>query len=662
MPDVEQNVVTNVKVFDLASKPLATIASAAGRMTHVFDKATGVLGHFGLAAGAMFAGFEVKEALQTTIEHLRTVQRIGDMASVSAGKAEALVTVFKNAGVEMTDAERIIMSMTRRTATFESKILASGHATGGTALLFSKMGVDIRKGPLEAMTKLSIGVQKGNIHVEDLSAAFGILGPKAYSLYKTLKKGPEAIKDAIAEQKKYGIANEKNMLLLQRYIVAQRGIKNGWEKIKLYFGAAVLPLVTRLMEYGAKNMDKWLEKAKNFGEALSGFLTRHHALLLKIGKVMIANYTIQKLTGTSIAMWIPKLSALAGRGIGAIAPKAVTALAGGAAGGGGLAAAASGIGAAIAAAAGPILIVVAALGVVALAIWATWKGISKNIDGVKTTMSNLWERISIHVHAIGSAVGKMFDPIINLFNRAFSKTSISGKFFFTLIPRIINNQLSHIEKILHLMRAAQRFGEKVWALVSGMFSGVWDQISAVVGAISQAFSGVWNGIVDGANGVWSAITSGVSAAINTAIEFYKPLITWIKDAAGKVADVFRSIFDKLYEYLKPIIDFFSKQVETAKTMASIVTTLAKQSWMEIDLETQREQLMRKSESAAARMGAKVSPERGGVNFNFPNAKFDITQKFAEGFDPDRVAVAFSNDIASLGERKLQSGFSPIFGI
>lgn len=47
-----------------------------------------------------------------------------------------------------------------------------------------------------------------------------------------------------------------------------------------------------------------------------------------------------------------------------------------------------------------------------------------------------------------------------------------------------------------------------------------------------------------------------------------------------------------------------------------------------------------------------------VHFN--NNRFDIRQNFAEGFDPDRIAVAFTQDLVQLGERKLQSGLAPPF--
>lgn len=54
--------------------------------------------------------------------------------------------------------------------------------------------------------------------------------------------------------------------------------------------------------------------------------------------------------------------------------------------------------------------------------------------------------------------------------------------------------------------------------------------------------------------------------------------------------------------------------------------------------------------------------RGGGNVIFKDAKFTITQQFAEGFDPDRIAVAFADDLSALANRRLQSSFSPVGGM
>jgi hypothetical protein len=57
-----------------------------------------------------------------------------------------------------------------------------------------------------------------------------------------------------------------------------------------------------------------------------------------------------------------------------------------------------------------------------------------------------------------------------------------------------------------------------------------------------------------------------------------------------------------------------------------------------------------------------SMPENNVYQDFRGSRFDVRQEFAEGFDPDRIAVGFANDIAALGERRLQSGFSPLFTI
>lgn len=60
-------------------------------------------------------------------------------------------------------------------------------------------------------------------------------------------------------------------------------------------------------------------------------------------------------------------------------------------------------------------------------------------------------------------------------------------------------------------------------------------------------------------------------------------------------------------------------------------------------------------------GGGGSPRSTPVN-DFRFSRFEISQKFAEGFDPDRIAVAFSNDLGKIGEQRMQSGFEPLYSI
>ena len=61
-----------------------------------------------------------------------------------------------------------------------------------------------------------------------------------------------------------------------------------------------------------------------------------------------------------------------------------------------------------------------------------------------------------------------------------------------------------------------------------------------------------------------------------------------------------------------------------------------------------------------KLGVAGTPAEGAkTQMIFPNARFDITQNFAEGFDPDRIIAAFGTDLAQLGETKVSSGLMPL---
>jgi len=56
--------------------------------------------------------------------------------------------------------------------------------------------------------------------------------------------------------------------------------------------------------------------------------------------------------------------------------------------------------------------------------------------------------------------------------------------------------------------------------------------------------------------------------------------------------------------------------------------------------------------------------RGGtqVTQDFRFSKFTIDQQFAQGYDPDRIAVMFAKNVAAMGAQKLNSGFEPLFSV
>lgn len=51
-----------------------------------------------------------------------------------------------------------------------------------------------------------------------------------------------------------------------------------------------------------------------------------------------------------------------------------------------------------------------------------------------------------------------------------------------------------------------------------------------------------------------------------------------------------------------------------------------------------------------------------TTYDFRNSRFDIKQNFAEGFDPDRIAVAFADNLSRVTENRLQSTQVPAGGV
>lgn len=62
--------------------------------------------------------------------------------------------------------------------------------------------------------------------------------------------------------------------------------------------------------------------------------------------------------------------------------------------------------------------------------------------------------------------------------------------------------------------------------------------------------------------------------------------------------------------------------------------------------------------------SRVPASRGGANVtqDFRFSRFTIDQQFAQGYDPDRIAVMFAKKVASAGAMRLQSGFEPLFSV
>jgi hypothetical protein len=138
-------------------------------------------------------------------------------------------------------------------------------------------------------------------------------------------------------------------------------------------------------------------------------------------------------------------------------------------------------------------------------------------------------------------------------------------------------------------------------------------------------------------------------------KFFQTVLVFIMDRLMDVANAIMVIIEttllavkKIYEHPTRVFDLvsvFSEAFDEARAM----------------FREERRFGMGDIRFAERALGAREVPSgRPQNNFDFRGSRFDITQSFAEGFDPDRIAVAFANDIAALGERKVTGQFVPPF--
>mgnify|MGYP000866036801 CR=1 FL=1 len=144
-------------------------------------------------------------------------------------------------------------------------------------------------------------------------------------------------------------------------------------------------------------------------------------------------------------------------------------------------------------------------------------------------------------------------------------------------------------------------------------------------------------------------TFGSSGAGGTALDFFKMtlplLLTGIMDTFSFIANLMQTVV----RYVRAMLDSPMR----AKSFADYFAEVRAESLKRRDERT----LQRYNEAQNSR---RTVEGKADVIQNFPGARFDITQKFEEGFDPDRILTAFTNDLAALGERNVQSGFAPAY--
>lgn len=594
---------TTVGVKDMekaVDKGIPGIESAFSRLDGIFQSLLPVASALGGALG--FA-----KVLENTEQYIKKIKSVHELTGASVSETDQLFSSARRAGVEYGTMERIMFSLSKRGAVMGGQLAAmSGQQLPGMVKTMQRLGVDVSKGPVAALRQMSEQVQAGRLGADELMQAFQI-PPGAVNDFK-------GFLESIDEAQVGELLSDADVEAVGRMEAAQNRMADAWNRIQLMVSRHLLPVIAELLEGVAERIEKdWLPAARHFGSFLADNMDR----VVGAAKAFVAVMTARKMLKLAEDLASPSgwLGKLASGGLGAMK---------GGVGGmlGGLGSSLGGITSAFVAAAPALLAIGAAVGVIVLG----FRAVEANVGGVKDRLVALWDSIRARVESIGASMEGLWQKVAGVFGETGPFTEFIGKVAALSFEKVVQG----VDLFIHTVQTAISFlgelGEQIVMVWKDYLAKPWREY--VVDPFLQSMK--WLG-------------DGVAKLFNLFVDGYNKIVSKLGGTAiGFAAKGFE--FDA--GWLKEPVDMWEKhwlktQADTDKRAARI----------RLDRELKEANLRREAPD-------KKPPQ---PYYDFRGSRFDITQQFAEGFDPDRIAVAFASDLASLGELRAQSGFAPIFG-
>lgn len=216
---------------------------------------------------------------------------------------------------------------------------------------------------------------------------------------------------------------------------------------------------------------------------------------------------------------------------------------------------------------------------------------------------------------------------------------------------------------------------------------VADALNSIAGPIADFASGLFGIVRAIVDDVWPVLTNlavGIGTLVQGIGQFLHPALNIVGAILLKFGSLIR-------EYVVPVISFFAYGIgELAKFIGKFLGAVGENadiaygfkapvqskqasdtfgdmiSGMFASIRAARAAKEEKDRTVGSPAKRKLAlpSQRSGTKViqDFRNSRFTIDQKFAEGYDPDRVAVAFAKDVSRMGSQKLQSGFEPLFSV
>lgn len=654
MATVQQIVETQMKVIDLSTGPLlkvsaqadktadalgrATKAAAGGgsRLGGVFDTLASTLSNLGGLGLVVGSGLSFHAALETTDKYMENVKQITELTGEAAGATDFMFSAARRSGVAYDSMQRTMFQLSRRGSMLEQTMANAAGKVPGMEKKFQRLGVVMDKGPVKAMETMAAAAKKGLVGAGELQSQFRIPAKDANDMLKFLKTMDPA-KLAEARKGGGGFLTNKDIDAYDRMQEAQHRVADSWNRIKVTVIKNLYPVAAQMAEKFANTMESILPVVQN----IFGFISDNMDHIVSAAKVFVGLMTAKKMMAWSQTLAGGQGLVAAGKGLVTSLTNAVPLLEKM-----GLAAAQSTMGAAAAGAkaaglsASPAMLanlgglsasltvlgtVLAALAAIVGVVYLGFRAAQKNLHGIGDKISEVIGRITARFELVWQQLTALGSAVANLIGGEGSLGDLVGYIAALSFEAVLEG----FDTVMHLILTAtymlEDFGQ--------MLSLVWKTYLA-----------------EPAMAAFTAIKDGISAYIDWNIQAFKNLIEMLKPVL-KILDIDLSGAD----FKNPLTGILDPVLAPWKALGENF----EKNWKRADANTRVQQRSDALERASQKTDKNLEKTSGPPNYDFRGSRFDITQNFAEGFDPDRIAVAFSNDLSSLGELRSQSGYTPI---
>lgn len=590
---------------DHASGVMHKIGESAEKLGERVEKSIDKLTEMGMAIAGIGGALGFERMVETGRESLEQISKLAKLTGTTADNVAAFRDTFEEAGLGADQFARSMTMLTKKSLMLEE---------GGKALTkeAKRWGVELERGPTEALISMSAAVQKHKIGQAEVMKLTGVTKENLGGMMELLEQGPEELKKTL-EASKYlnrNLADPETLERFHQFHAATVRIHQAWRGVSERVVTALAPALTKM----ADKLSAWVNSVnveKFTGPLVKGLeLAVQHAKML--GKIMLANAILSKTTGTGLMGTVMKAPALArgAYGIGAgIAGKAAGAAGGLFAGGGGMLAPLVGQLGAVLSAVVRVVGGITGIGLVAGAIYV----VIKHLDYFKQRLSGVATALWNSIQKIWGALSKLFseDSAVGKFVRWVGDKFLKAlEFIGNLVAKIIDMVASAID----------------W--ISDTIDGITDKRDGAVRADERAEKRQKEREKSTGYEAFMTANKDQVYAITKAILAGKKLTEAQQELYRKFLDLQEQVYGKGFRGTGAGEKFKKAYGEKAPPKGP--------------------------ESDMA--------PHAGIYQDFRNSRFDIQQKFAEGFDPDRIAVAFANDLGSLGEKRLTSGLTPVFSI